>query len=113
LSYASQDAEAAQKIAEALHAGGIEVFLDQSELRGGDAWDQKIRKQIKTCALFIPIISQKETFDWLNRAWSSRDPGMQTVLYDPLILRYKDDPRFAAFCKKVGLPTPAEVGGRT
>ena len=46
LSYASQDAEAAQKIAEALRAGGIEVFLDQSELRGGDAWDQKIRKQI-------------------------------------------------------------------
>jgi TIR domain len=58
LSYASQDADAAQKIAEALRAGGIEVFLDQSELRGGDAWDQKIRKQIKNCALFIPVISQ-------------------------------------------------------
>jgi TolB-like protein/Tfp pilus assembly protein PilF len=58
LSYASQDAGAAQKIAEALRAGGIEVFLDQSELRGGDAWDQKIRKQIKTCALFVPIISK-------------------------------------------------------
>jgi TolB-like protein/Tfp pilus assembly protein PilF len=58
LSYASQDAEAAQKIAEALRAGRIEVFLDQSELRGGDAWDQKIRKQIKTCALFIPVISR-------------------------------------------------------
>src|SRR5215469_6416005 len=58
MSYASQDAEGAQKIAEALRAGGIEVFLDQSELRGGDAWDQKIRKQIKTCALFIPVISQ-------------------------------------------------------
>jgi len=57
LSYASQDAEAAQKIAEALRAGGIEVFLDQSELRGGDAWDQTIRKQIKTCALFVPVIS--------------------------------------------------------
>jgi TolB-like protein/tetratricopeptide (TPR) repeat protein len=58
LSYASQDAEAARKICEALRAGGIEVFLDQSELRGGDAWDQSIRKHIKTCALFIPIISQ-------------------------------------------------------
>ena len=34
LSYASQDEEAAQKICEALRAGGIEVFLDQSELRG-------------------------------------------------------------------------------
>jgi len=50
LSYASQDAEAAQKIAEALRAGGIEVFLDQSELRGGDIWDQKIRQQIHDCS---------------------------------------------------------------
>jgi hypothetical protein len=25
--------------------------------RGGDAWDQKIRQQIRDCALFIPIIS--------------------------------------------------------
>jgi TolB-like protein/tetratricopeptide (TPR) repeat protein len=58
LSYASQDAEAAKRICEALRASGIEVWFDQSELRGGDAWDQSIRKQIKTCALFIPIISQ-------------------------------------------------------
>ena len=58
LSYASQDAEAAQKICEALRAAGIEVFLDQSELRGGDAWDQKIRHEIHDCALFIPVVSQ-------------------------------------------------------
>jgi TolB-like protein/tetratricopeptide (TPR) repeat protein len=57
LSYASQDAEPAQKICEALRAAGIEVFLDQSELRGGDAWDQKIRREIHDCALFIPVIS--------------------------------------------------------
>jgi TolB-like protein/tetratricopeptide (TPR) repeat protein len=57
LSYASQDAEAAQKICEALRAAGIEVWFDQSELRGGDAWDQSIRKQIKSCALFLPVIS--------------------------------------------------------
>jgi TolB-like protein/Tfp pilus assembly protein PilF len=57
LSYASQDAQAAQKICEALRVAGIEVWFDQSELRGGDAWDQSIRKQIKTCALFLPVIS--------------------------------------------------------
>jgi len=54
-----------------------------------------------------------ETFAWLDRAWSSRDPGINFLLFDPFILRYKDDPRFAAFCKKVSLPTPAEVGKRT
>src|SRR6204780_3468270 len=58
LSYASQDAEAAQRICAALRSGGVEVWFDQSELRGGDAWDRSIRKQIKTCALFIPIISR-------------------------------------------------------
>src|ERR1700675_1209615 len=57
LSYASQDAQAAQRICEALRAAGIEVWFDQSELRGGDAWDTSIRKQIKTCALFLPVIS--------------------------------------------------------
>ena len=57
LSYASQDAQAAQKICEALRVAGIEVWFDRSELRGGDAWDQSIRKQIKTCALFLPVIS--------------------------------------------------------
>jgi len=57
LSYASQDAEPARRIAEALRSAGVEVWFDQSELRGGDAWDQKIRRQIKECALFVPIIS--------------------------------------------------------
>jgi TolB-like protein len=58
ISYASQDAEAAGRICEALRAAGIEVWFDQSELRGGDAWDQSIRKQIKTCGLFLPVISR-------------------------------------------------------
>src|SRR5438045_3835882 len=57
LSYASQDAAAARKICDALTAAGVEVWFDQSELRGGDAWDQKIRRQIKDCALFVPVIS--------------------------------------------------------
>src|SRR5262249_43438891 len=53
------------------------------------------------------------TFEWLDRAWNNRDAGIQNLLFDPFILRYKDDPRFAAFCLKVGLPTPAEVEKRT
>lgn len=57
LSYASQDAAVAKRICDALRASGIEVWFDQSELRGGDAWDAKIRRQIKDCELFVPIIS--------------------------------------------------------
>jgi TolB-like protein len=58
LSYASQDAQAAQRLCTALRAAGVEVWFDQSELRGGDAWDASIRRQIKGCALFIPVISR-------------------------------------------------------
>jgi TolB-like protein/tetratricopeptide (TPR) repeat protein len=57
LSYASQDAEAALRLCNALRAAGIEVWFDQSELRGGDVWDQKIRGEIHDCTLFIPVIS--------------------------------------------------------
>ncbi len=58
LSYASQDAGAARRIREGLSSAGIDVWFDQSELRGGDAWDQKIRRQIRECALFVPLISK-------------------------------------------------------
>jgi len=44
-------------------------------------------------------------FAWLDKAWVQRDPGIGFLLYDPLILRHRDDPRFAAFCRKVGLPS--------
>jgi TolB-like protein/lipoprotein NlpI len=57
LSYASEDAEAAQRISDALRDAGVEVWFDRSELRGGDAWDAMIRRQIRACSLFIPLIS--------------------------------------------------------
>ena len=50
-----------------------------------------------------------KTFEWLDRAWSNRDSNITILYYDPFLLRYKDDPRFAALCKKMGLPTPGEI----
>src|SRR5579863_7551151 len=76
LSYASQDAEAARSIADALQAAGVEVWFDQSELRGGDVWDQKIRHQIRYCALFLPIISshtQERTEGYFRLEWRLAD----------------------------------------
>ena len=58
LSYASQDAESARRICESLRAGGVEVWFDaDGGLEHGDEWDAKIRRQIKECVLFIPVIS--------------------------------------------------------
>jgi adenylate cyclase len=72
LSYASQDAEAARRICDVLRGAGIEVWFDQSELRGGDAWDRHIRERIHDCRLFMPVISHNtEARDegYFRREW--------------------------------------------
>ena len=61
LSHASEDEATAVRMASALRAGGLEVWLDNSELRGGDAWDHSIRQQLRDCALFMPVISRHTT----------------------------------------------------
>lgn len=57
LSYASEDRLAAQSLRDALPALGLEVWYDESDLNGGDAWDQKIRRQIRECDFFMALIS--------------------------------------------------------
>jgi serine/threonine protein kinase/tetratricopeptide (TPR) repeat protein len=47
-------------------------------------------------------------FEWLDRAWTNRDVGVLYLLYDPFVTRYRADPRFAAFCRKAGLPAAAQ-----
>ncbi len=72
LSYAREDAASARRIAEALRSSGIEVWFDENELRGGDAWDQKIRRQIKECSLFLAMISthtQERGEGYFRREW--------------------------------------------
>jgi TolB-like protein len=72
LSYAREDAAAAGRIADALGGFGVEVWLDQNELRGGDAWDSKIRRQIRECTLFVAVISattQGRGEGYFRREW--------------------------------------------
>ena len=57
ISYASQDRDAARRIRDTLIAQGIDVWYDEEELTGGDAWDQMIRQRIRECDYFMPVIS--------------------------------------------------------
>lgn len=73
LSYASQDVDAARRIHDALRAAGIEVWFDQSELRGGDAWDAEIRRQVRECTLFIALVSANtnaRSEGYFRREWN-------------------------------------------
>jgi TolB-like protein/Tfp pilus assembly protein PilF len=72
ISYASQDATAAARICSALRQAGIEVWFDQSELRGGDVWDRQIRQQIHECRLFMPVVSantEARVEGYFRREW--------------------------------------------
>jgi TolB-like protein/Tfp pilus assembly protein PilF len=82
LSYASQDAAAAERIATALREAGIEVWFDRNALRGGDAWDRHIRRQIKDCALFVPVISansQARSEGYFRLEWTLADQRTQLM----------------------------------
>jgi hypothetical protein len=57
LSYASQDGAAVRRLRDALDAAGIEVWFDQRHLEGGDDFDQQIKRNIRACSLFLPVIS--------------------------------------------------------
>jgi len=94
LSYAREDTNAAKRIAEAMRAFGVDAWFDQSELRGGDAWDAKIKKQIRECALFLPIISattQARGEGYFRREWKmaverTHDMAASRVFVLPVVI---------------------------
>ena len=72
LSYASEDAEAARRLCEALRANGIEVWFDEADLQGGENWEAQIKKRIHECTLFMPIVSvqtQSRLEGYFRREW--------------------------------------------
>ena len=54
-----------------------------------------------------------KTMEWLEHTRTKPKRGGITLLraqllYDPFLLRFRDDSRFIAICKKIGLPPPSE-----
>jgi tetratricopeptide (TPR) repeat protein len=45
-----------------------------------------------------------KAFEWLDRAFDQHDGGLTFIKNDPLLASLRDDPRFAALMKKLGLP---------
>jgi hypothetical protein len=58
LSYASDDHPAAAAIRDALDAAGIDVWFDRHRLMAGELFENKIRRHIERCSLFIPVLSK-------------------------------------------------------
>ena len=48
-----------------------------------------------------------EMFQWLDSAYASRDSGLTQLAITPFVSQYRDDPRFAVLCQKLGVQLPA------
>ena len=60
VSYASEDADAALQVTQALKSLGFgKVWLDREALIGGDHWPGKIEDAIATCDFFVPLLSRR------------------------------------------------------
>src|SRR5258708_2094354 len=108
LSYAREDTGAARRIADALRSQGVEVWFDQEELRGGEAWDAKIKKQIRECTLFLAVVSghtQARTEGYFRREWKLAVERTQDIAAGvPFLVPVAvDDPPGA------GAPLPGEI----
>jgi hypothetical protein len=78
VSYASEDREAASRLAEGLSAAGLEVWFDQAALQLADDWARSIRRGIERCSLFLPVVSgralgeeNRRRYFW--REWNDAD----------------------------------------
>lgn len=89
------------------------MWFDQSELRGGDAWDQKIRREVRDCALFIPLISANTAAraeGYFRLEWSLaearshvRDVALTGIRTDPCLKSLRADRRYTEMLKKLNL----------
>ncbi len=79
VSYASDDLEAATRLAEGLREARLEVWFDKDALRMGDDWERSIRRGIEQCSLFLPVISRQSLSEknrrdrYLWREWNGAD----------------------------------------
>jgi hypothetical protein len=75
ISYAREDAAAARALSTELGKRGVDVWFDDDRMkgRGGTAYDDLIRRTIKDCGLFLPLLSKtgdRDTRDaYFRREW--------------------------------------------
>lgn len=65
LSYASEDRDVAERVAEELQAAGVETWWDRWEIGAGDSIVQKINQGLGGCTHFIVLLSPNS----INKPW--------------------------------------------
>lgn len=93
ISYAHEDRYIALPLFERLHSAGVNVWLDEDKLGGGDEYENRIRKAINSCKFFIAILStqvkQDLENDNISQRWYPRE-------WDWIQNRYEEEKNIAA-----------------
>ena len=72
ISYASQDLVTVEKLKDHMEEFGLEVWFDKKRLEAGDEYDLKVRRNIRDCAVFVPVIScntESRLEGYFRREW--------------------------------------------
>ena len=76
VSYAKEDLAAVQALQRSFEALGIDVWFDKDRLEAGDLYDQKIKRNIRSCSYFMPVISRttvRRLEGYFRREWRLAD----------------------------------------
>lgn len=86
ISYAHEDRYVALRLFDKLHAAGVNVWIDEENLEGGDRYLPRIQKAIETCKVFMPVLSSQVKTDISNdvykNRWYSKEWQMIQQRYD-------------------------------
>jgi TolB-like protein len=85
----------------ALQAGGDKAAADDALKAFTDKYAKIASFQVAT--LYAQRHQPDEMFKWLETAYANRDGGLVRIFVIPFLMDYRDDPRFAVFCRKLGI----------
>lgn len=87
LSYSWDDKSIVEKLKNEFEKNGVNVFFDDDELKTGDRFNQVIKKYIKDCDFFVPLISRNAIEDQTRYVYS-KEWNCAIVLDDYLEKEY-------------------------
>jgi len=56
-SYSRDDSDFVLRLAESMRARGLNVWIDQLDIRSGDRWDESVERALGTCSAFLVVLS--------------------------------------------------------
>jgi len=102
ISYAREDRAHVELLKSSLDTHGLPVWFDRDKLKGGDLYEKTIQRNIKICALFLPIVSartERRMEGFFRREWklaAKRSDDMDDTVPFIIPIAIDDTPEAAA-----------------